>query len=89
MIGSRNGELVLQKVLSWKMLMASRNINVTNLTTGEKIQDVADVLISARGALNDMAWPKIPGFESFKGEVMHSAAWNQRLVFFMLERPSL
>ncbi|KAG4429161.1 hypothetical protein IFR05_015361 [Cadophora sp. M221] len=53
------------------------NIVVENLTTGETFNDDADVLVSARGNLNDIAWPKIPGFGSFKGEVMHSAAWNQ------------
>jgi cation diffusion facilitator CzcD-associated flavoprotein CzcO len=37
-------------------------------------------LLSARGNLNDIAWPKIPGLETFKGEVMHSAAWNQKFV---------
>lgn len=49
-----------------------------NLKTKEIIVDECDIVISARGALNDIAWPKIPGFDSFKGEVMHSAAWNER-----------
>lgn len=48
-----------------------------NLKTGEIIHDDADILVSARGGLNDISWPKIAGFESFKGEVMHSAKWNQ------------
>jgi len=26
--------------------------------------------------LNEYKLPNIPGLESFKGEVMHSAAWN-------------
>jgi cation diffusion facilitator CzcD-associated flavoprotein CzcO len=52
---------------------------VENLKTGEIIKDDADILLSARGNLNDMAWPKIPGLKSFKGEVMHSAKWNQEL----------
>jgi cation diffusion facilitator CzcD-associated flavoprotein CzcO len=50
---------------------------VENLKTGEIIHDDADVLVCARGNLNDKAWPKISGFETFKGEVMHSAAWNE------------
>ena len=48
--------------------------------TGETFEDDADILLSARGALNDIAWPQIPGLNSFHGEVMHSAAWNQKLV---------
>lgn len=48
--------------------------------TGESFEDEADVLIMARGNLNDIAWPKVPGLDSFEGEVMHSAAWNQKSV---------
>ena len=54
-----------------------RNIVVENVATGETFNEDADIVISARGTLNDIAWPNIPGFDSFKGEVMHSAAWNQ------------
>jgi cation diffusion facilitator CzcD-associated flavoprotein CzcO len=51
---------------------------VKNLVTGETIQDTSDVLISARGNLNNPAWPEIDGLNDFKGEVMHSAKWNER-----------
>ena len=54
-----------------------RHIVVENVATGETFNEDADNVISARGTLNDIAWPKISGFDSFKGEVMHSAAWNQ------------
>jgi cation diffusion facilitator CzcD-associated flavoprotein CzcO len=53
---------------------------VEKTQTGESFEDDADILISARGNLNDISWPKIPGLDSFQGEVMHSAAWNQKLV---------
>lgn len=43
----------------------------------ETFEDDADVLIAARGALNDRAWPQITGLRLFEGEVMHSAAWNE------------
>lgn len=58
------------------LLTVRRRITVLNLITGESFQDDADILVAARGALNDIAWPKIPGLDCFKGEVMHSAAWN-------------
>lgn len=51
-----------------------------NTKTGEIFQDDADVLLSARGNLNDYKWPDIPGFDTFGGEVTHSASWNQKLV---------
>jgi cyclohexanone monooxygenase len=36
----------------------------------------ADVLVSAAGALSDPKNPDIEGFDSFEGEVFHSARWN-------------
>lgn len=51
-----------------------------NLATGEIIHDQSDILISARGNLNNPAWPEIDGLDAFKGELMHSAKWNERYV---------
>lgn len=36
----------------------------------------ANVLISACGQLSRPAYPRIPGLESFGGELFHSATWN-------------
>ena len=45
---------------------------------GEVFEDTADVVVSARGNLNNKMWPNVSGlWDKFKGEVMHSAAWNQ------------
>ena len=43
-------------------------------SSGEKI--VADVLITATGALHQWQMPKIDGLEKFEGGLFHSAAWN-------------
>jgi cation diffusion facilitator CzcD-associated flavoprotein CzcO len=51
---------------------------VQNLATGETFNEQADVVISARGNLNTPSWPDIEGLDTFKGEVMHSATWNER-----------
>jgi len=48
------------------------------LETGEEVTEETDVLISARGSLNEISWPSISGLEKFKGEKMHSAAWNPK-----------
>ena len=37
-------------------------------------------MISARGALNNIKWPEIEGLDSFKGKIVHSAAWDERYV---------
>lgn len=42
----------------------------------QTVVDTADVLISARGVLNDWKMPDIPGLNDFKGELMHSANWD-------------
>jgi cation diffusion facilitator CzcD-associated flavoprotein CzcO len=55
-----------------------RHITVENLQNGQTIVDKADVVISARGTLNEMAWPDIQGFHEMKIPVMHSAAWDLR-----------
>lgn len=38
--------------------------------------DSCDILISASGVLNSWKYPKIPGLENFKGNLMHSATWD-------------
>lgn len=54
------------------------HVKVLNHNTGQTIEDTSDVLISARGNLNNIAWPEIEGLRSFKGEIMHSASWNEK-----------
>lgn len=46
-----------------------------------EFEDIADVLVSARGNLNSIAWPEIEGLNSFNGETMHSAKWNEHYDF--------
>ena len=45
-----------------------------SLATGETLD--ADVVVSAIGMFNDLAYPDIPGLESFAGTSWHSAHWN-------------
>ncbi|KAJ4177179.1 hypothetical protein NW755_013998 [Fusarium falciforme] len=43
--------------------------------TGEEEHN-ADVLINAGGILNDWKWPDIEGLDTFKGRLLHTAAWD-------------
>lgn len=43
---------------------------------GRVVEDWCDVLISASGLLHSWKYPNIPGLETFKGKLMHSAAWD-------------
>ncbi len=44
------------------------------LASGDRLQ--ADVVVSALGMFNDLAWPDIPGLQDFAGTCFHSAQWN-------------
>lgn len=52
-------------------------VKVENCLTGETTEDSCDVLYACIGALNDWKWPDIPGLNSFKGKLLHSAAWDE------------
>jgi hypothetical protein len=53
---------------------------VERVKTGEAFVDEADVVISARGTLNDIAWPKLEGMSSHSIPRMHSAAWDDMYI---------
>ncbi|KAF2865386.1 hypothetical protein BDV95DRAFT_623896 [Massariosphaeria phaeospora] len=65
----------------WDEAKAKWHATAKNLSTGETFDDTSDVLISARGNLNTPAWPDINGLKTFKGELMHSATWNEKYDF--------
>ncbi len=44
------------------------------LASGERV--VAEVVISAIGMFNELAWPSIDGLDTFRGTMFHSAEWN-------------
>jgi cation diffusion facilitator CzcD-associated flavoprotein CzcO len=44
------------------------------LESGESLE--ADVVVSALGMFNDLAWPEIPGRADFAGAQFHSARWD-------------
>ncbi|KAK4990721.1 hypothetical protein LTR66_006724 [Elasticomyces elasticus] len=46
---------------------------------GEVINDQADVLINGAGILNKWRWPAIQGLDTFRGKLLHSAAWDSKL----------
>ncbi|KAI1441461.1 hypothetical protein F5Y02DRAFT_410773 [Annulohypoxylon stygium] len=41
------------------------------------VEDEADVLITGTGFLNEWTWPNINGLHSFKGDLMHTAGWDE------------
>ena len=47
--------------------------------TPEEIEDVADVLVTAFGAITRWKMPDIPGLSEFKGELHHTAGYKPEL----------
>lgn len=43
------------------------------------VEDEADVLITGTGLLNEWKWPAIEGLHSFKGDLLHTANWDERV----------
>ncbi|CZR42542.1 monooxygenase family protein [Fusarium proliferatum ET1] len=52
-------------------------LTVKNVKTGETFEDTANILVSAKGGLNQIAWPEIKGLKQFAGKLMHSGAWDE------------
>ncbi|KAH7143503.1 hypothetical protein EDB81DRAFT_947590 [Dactylonectria macrodidyma] len=53
------------------------NVKVKDLKTGDILEDVADVILSAKGGLSRIMWPKVKGLESYRGKLIHSGAWDE------------
>ncbi|GAD92007.1 flavin-binding monooxygenase-like family protein [Paecilomyces variotii No. 5] len=63
----------------WDEEQGRWTVNIKNLQTGEVIEDTAEVVINCSGALNNWKWPDIPGLDTFKGTLVHTARYPQDL----------
>ena len=60
----------------WDDVAQEYEIVMEDAITGEQSRSTSHILISAIGMLETPRLPRIPGLESFKGEMFHSARWN-------------
>lgn len=65
----------------WDKKKAKWRLTIENLLDGQTFNDESDVLISARGGLNNPKWPECEGLRDFKGKVLHSAMWDEQYDF--------
>jgi cation diffusion facilitator CzcD-associated flavoprotein CzcO len=73
-------QLNTKVVLStWDDFKKVYHIDTENVLTGEKNTFDAEVVVSAIGVLEVPRFPNIPGRESFKGKMWHSATWNHEV----------
>ena len=61
-------------------------MTVKDTLSGKTFVDEANVVVSARGTLNDYKWPAVPGLKDFKGTLMHSAAWDSKYGLVIVSR---
>ena len=54
-------------------------VQVEDLALGRIAEYECDILINASGILNHWRWPAISGLESYKGILVHSANWDEKL----------
>lgn len=53
-------------------------IQVQRTDSGETFKEDCDVLIAARGLLNEPSWPNVPGLDKFQGKLLHSGQWDDQ-----------
>ncbi|KAF2172704.1 hypothetical protein M409DRAFT_16665 [Zasmidium cellare ATCC 36951] len=63
----------------WQEDQGQWKVTVEEVTSGAQREEICDILISSQGVLTHPAWPKIPGLDRFKGNLVHSARWDHSL----------
>jgi cation diffusion facilitator CzcD-associated flavoprotein CzcO len=53
------------------------DVKVRDLDAEKEVSQHCDILISAAGLWNDWQWPDIPGLNTFKGTLLHTANWDE------------
>ncbi|KZF26121.1 FAD/NAD(P)-binding domain-containing protein [Xylona heveae TC161] len=64
----------------WLETASQWQVKILNLETGLIFTDTADVFMTGIGVLNEWKWPDIKGLHDYKGELLHSANWDENFV---------
>ena len=67
--------ITVQKTNGKELVKSKRDGN--DDLVGQPFVEECDIFINATGFLNDWTWPAIPGRETFKGQVLHTAAYDK------------
>ncbi|KAL5319214.1 hypothetical protein ACEPPN_012263 [Leptodophora sp. 'Broadleaf-Isolate-01'] len=60
----------------WNPKNGGWDVRIVDLIHGDTVSDHCDILINAAGILNSWRWPAIPGLDTFKNPLLHSANWD-------------
>ncbi|KAF2093574.1 FAD/NAD(P)-binding domain-containing protein [Rhizodiscina lignyota] len=63
----------------WNSEKGGYDVKATNLRDGSVVEDHCDILINASGILNNWRYPAIPGLENYKGVLLHTANWDNKV----------
>ncbi|KAF9004447.1 FAD/NAD(P)-binding domain-containing protein [Hymenopellis radicata] len=60
----------------WRLTIQRPVIGDSGEVQYEEVEDTCDVLFTGTGTLHRWSWPDIPGLNDFRGQIIHSAAWE-------------
>jgi cation diffusion facilitator CzcD-associated flavoprotein CzcO len=63
----------------WNKEKGGYNVKVHDMKSNREVDDHCDILINASGILNNWQWPAIPGLKDFKGTLLHTASWDEKV----------
>jgi cation diffusion facilitator CzcD-associated flavoprotein CzcO len=63
----------------WNNATEGYDVKIRDLKGGHEFSQHCDILINASGILNNWRWPAIPGLDSYKGTLLHTANWDDNV----------
>ncbi|KAH6995475.1 hypothetical protein BKA56DRAFT_473041 [Ilyonectria sp. MPI-CAGE-AT-0026] len=64
---------------TWVANTRQWKVKIRNLKSNEVFEETTDIVISAKGGLNQIMWPKVKGLDEYQGKLVHSGAWDESL----------
>lgn len=61
----------------WDAESKKWTVRVRKTHSGEIFEEIVDVVVAARGQLNEVSWPDVPGLGKYRGKLLHSAEWEE------------
>ncbi|KAF2968091.1 hypothetical protein GQX73_g5504 [Xylaria multiplex] len=64
---------------TWNNDKGEYDIEIKDTANNQVITDHCHILINAGGVLNHWRWPDIPGLDKYKGTLLHTADWDEKV----------
>ncbi|KAF2653519.1 FAD/NAD(P)-binding domain-containing protein [Lophiostoma macrostomum CBS 122681] len=63
----------------WNKQRGGYDVEIKDLQNDQIVTDHCDILVNAGGILNNWQWPAIPGIDKYKGTLLHTANWDDKI----------